>query len=97
MTWLCKLYLKGLTESQTVWIQTRFDKMFSSVCIQTVCKGHQQAKVAGKELNQFMMVFCLTSHPMLKLEIRRPDLGSNCLQQLSADDACRQRLKDDYD
>ena len=36
---------------------------------------------------------CLT----VWIEIRLPDLGSNCLQQLSADDTCGQRLKDDYD
>ena len=52
--------LKLSSECQTVWIQTKSNVLSGLIWVQTVCKGYQQTKLAGKELiviNTFKTTF----------------------------------------
>ena len=42
-------FFKEYHQCQTVWIHIRPDKMLGLIGVQTVCKGHQQMILAGKE------------------------------------------------
>ena len=46
--------LSGIrSECQTVWIQIRPDVLSGLIWVQTVCKGHQQTALVGKEFTLF--------------------------------------------